>query len=209
MGFRIITERDDSVEKLRREDYLGDTFHVAKNVLLGATLCSNIGGVPTGGIITELEVYIGGEDKASHAYRNRRTARTEVMFGERGRAYVFFVYGMHSQFCAVTGPEGVADAVLIRSIEPVVGLEAMKVRRGVEDIRRLTVGPGNVCKALGITKAHYGADLCGGELYILRRERDITVAEAARVGVDYAEEYAAKPWRYYIADSEYVSHKPR
>lgn len=197
------------MEKLRREDYLGDTFHTAKNILLGATLCSNFDGVLTGGIITELEVYTGGDDKASHAYRNRRTARTEVMFGEGGRAYVFFVYGMHSQFCVVTGPEGVADAVLIRSIEPTIGLEAMKARRGTGDLKRLTVGPGNVCKSLGITKSHYGAELCGCELYILQSEKTVTIAETARVGVDYAEEYAGKPWRYYIADSEYVSRKPK
>ena len=195
-------------ERLRPEDYLRDPFEIAGEVLLGAYLCSNLGGEFTAGKITELEVYIGAEDKACHAYQNRKTARNAPMFGPGGTAYVFFVYGMHNQFNVVAGPAGTADAVLIRALEPVAGIEVMRRRRGCEDIRRLTTGPGRLCRALGITRReHDGEDLCGQTLWIAKGEKTYPYAARPRIGVDYAEEYKDKPWRFYIRGNPFISKK--
>lgn len=195
------------MKKIEREYYINDTFIVAKDVILGAYLCSNINDQLTGGIITEVEVYIGNEDKAAHSYPNKRTRRTEIQYGLGGYAYVFLVYGIHAQFCIVTNGMNISDVVLIRSIKPTVGIDIMQARRGVDDIKRLTVGPGNVCKSLGITKQQYGIDLCGDQLFLCHRDKDVHITSAKRIGIDYAEEYTDKLWRYYDNDSEFVSYK--
>ena len=111
----------DFSRRLSPAVYRGDAFELAQNYLLGAYLCSEIDGELTAGMITELEVYIGSCDKACHAWPNKKTPRTATMFKPGGCAYVFFVYGMYNQFNVVAGPEGTANAVLIRSLEPVSG----------------------------------------------------------------------------------------
>lgn len=147
--------------------YLRDPFEFAQEELLGAYLCSNVGGVFTAGKITELEVYIGSCDRACHAYPNKLTPRTATMFRAGGCAYVFFVYGMYNQFNVVVSSEGTANAILIRSLEPVAGIETMQARRKVSELRNLTTGPGKLCQALGITrKEHDGVDLCGNLLWL-------------------------------------------
>ncbi len=138
-------------ERIKKSEFLRDPFEVATEVLLGAYLCSNIGAEFTAGKITELEVYIGAEDKACHAYLNRKTPRNAVMFEQGGVSYVFFVYGMYNQFNVVVSPTGTANAILIRGLEPVAGLEIMKRRRRCDKIPNLTTGPGKLCQALGIT----------------------------------------------------------
>lgn len=157
------------------------------------------------GRIVEVEAYRGPEDRAAHSYGGRRTPRTEVMFGPPGFAYVFFVYGMHHQFNIVTTREGDPHAVLVRAVEPVSGIELMAARRRLPTTSRdLSNGPGKLCQAFGIGKADYGADLCGKRLYLADGPR-VTAQRSARIGIDYAEDWAEKPWRFFDAKSRYVS----
>lgn len=186
--------------------YLRDPFEFAQEELLGAYLCSNVGGVFTAGKITELEVYIGSCDRACHAYPNKLTPRTATMFRAGGCAYVFFVYGMYNQFNVVVSPEGTANAILIRSLEPVAGIETMQVRRKVSELRNLTTGPGKLCQALGITrKEHDGADLCGNLLWLSPTEHPYPSKALKRVGIDYAGADKDNLWRFVIKDNPFVS----
>jgi len=196
----------DFSQKLAPEIYLRDPFEIAQKHLLGSYLCSNIDGVLTAGMITELEVYIGASDRACHAYPDKRTPRTVTMFKTGGCAYVFFVYGMYNQFNVVVSPEGTANAILIRSLEPIVGIEAMKERRHCENIKNLTTGPGKLCQALGITRQkHDGINLCGNEVWISPRRQDFEFLAKPRIGIDYAGEDKDNPWRYLIKGNSYVS----
>ena len=186
--------------------YLRDPFEFAQEELLGAYLCSNVGGVFTAGKITELEVYIGSCDRACHAYPNKLTPRTATMFRAGGCAYVFFVYGMYNQFNVVVSPEGTANAILIRSLEPVAGIETMQARRKVSELRNLTTGPGKLCQALGITrKEHDGADLCGNLLWLSAAEHPYPSKALKRVGIDYAGADKDNFWRFVIKDNPFVS----
>jgi DNA-3-methyladenine glycosylase len=160
--------------------------------------------------IVETEAYRGPEDRAAHSRGGRRTARTEVMYGPAGHAYLFFVYGMHWQLNLVTGRLEEPHAVLIRAVEPVAGVELMAKRRGMSAERReLTNGPGKLCQALGIDGSAYGRDLTTGSL-ALYDGPPATVRRSPRVGIDYAGRvWASKPWRFCDADSAYVSRPPR
>lgn len=199
----------DFYRKIAAAEYLKDPFEVATDVLLGAYLCSNIGGKFTAGKITELEVYIGAEDKACHAYLNRKTARNAVMFEPGGLAYVFFVYGMYNQFNVVVSREGEANAILIRGLEPVAGMDVMAERRKNDNPFNLTTGPGKLCQALGITREHNGIDLSGDVLWLSPRRGKIQWEATPRIGIDYAEEYRDKPWRFVVKDCKFVSKQPR
>jgi DNA-3-methyladenine glycosylase len=157
------------------------------------------------GRIVEAEAYRGPEDRAAHSFGGRRTARTEVMFGAPGHAYLFFVYGMHWQFNLVTTRVGAPHAVLIRAVEPVEGLPLMAARRGLAEHRReLTNGPGKLCQAFGIDRACYGLDLTRGPLY-LSAGPSSRVACSPRIGVGYAQTWAQKPWRFFDPSSRFVS----
>jgi DNA-3-methyladenine glycosylase len=157
------------------------------------------------GRIVEAEAYRGPEDRAAHSWGGRNTPRTQVMFGPPGYAYVFFVYGMHYQFNLVTGAVGEPQAVLIRAIEPVIGLDLMASRRKMSSGRvELTNGPGKVCKAFGISRAQYGADLCSPTLCLLNAS-PTRVARAPRIGVAYAGTWARKLWRFFEPGNQYVS----
>lgn len=161
------------------------------------------------GRIVEVEAYRGPEDRAAHSYGGRRTARTEVMFGPAGYAYVFVLYGLHYNLNLVTGTAGQPQAVLIRAVEPILGAATMALRRNVRpDHKVLTNGPGKVCQAFGISKRHYGVDLTQGSLF-LSDGKSTRVARSPRIGVDYAGTWASKPWRFFEAGNMYVSRAPR
>ena len=161
------------------------------------------------GRIVEAEAYRGPEDRAAHTFGGRRTARTEAMFGPPGHAYVFFVYGMHFHLNLVTTREGAPEAVLLRAVEPLLGIELMAERRRLEPSRiELTNGPGKLCQAFAIERRHYGADLTGGALYLLEGTPS-RVARSPRIGIDYAGEWAEKPWRFFDPASRYVSRARR
>lgn len=176
--------------------------------LLGKVLCTRIGGSPTQVIITETEAYAGIEDRASHAFGGRRTARTEPMYASGGTAYVYLCYGIHHLFNVVTNVENVPHAVLIRAGAPVKGLETMLARRGRErNDKTLLAGPGSLAKALGITTADTGTSLMNGSIWIEDRGigvPDDAVTIGARVGVDYAGDDAQRPYRF-IADAKALS----
>jgi DNA-3-methyladenine glycosylase len=157
------------------------------------------------GRIVEAEAYRGPEDRAAHSFGGRRTTRTEVMFGPPGRAYVFFIYGLHYQVNLVTTAIGAPHAVLLRAVEPLEGVELMAARRGMFPTRReLTNGPGKLCQAFAIDRSANGADLTLPPLF-LSDGAACKVARATRVGVDYAGDWAARPWRFYDPASRYVS----
>lgn len=195
--------------KLARSFYTRRDVLVVARQLLGKRLVVPApDGMRVSGIIVETEAYAGPEDKASHAYGNRRTARTEMMFGMGGAAYVYFVYGLHHQFNVVTGVESVPHAVLIRALEPEEGLELMRARRPSASERNLTSGPGKLCAALGLDRSFNGADLTGERVWIEETGIKVPaakVASGARVGIDYAEEYVEKPWRFWLKDNPHVS----
>lgn len=177
--------------------------------LLGKQLYTFIDGVLTSGTIVETEAYNGVEDKASHAYGGKFTDRTKIMYDEGGMTYVYLCYGIHHLFNVVTAPKGTPHAVLIRGLEPVNGLDIMLHRRNKPVLKpALTAGPGALAKAMGIDKTLNAKNLCGEEIWIednglIVRSEDIV--EVPRVGVDYAEDHALLPWRYYIKGNKFVS----
>ena len=197
--------------KLARSFYTRrDTLRVARELLGKRLVVPAPDGSRVSGLIVETESYMGPEDKASHAYGNRRTARTETMYAEGGTAYVYFVYGMHHQFNVVTNREGTSHAVLVRALEPEEGLAWMRRRRSLDDERSLTSGPGKLCQALGLDRSYNGEDLLGERVWLEDAGRRIRAAEIAagpRIGINYAAEYIEKPWRFWLRDNPFVSRK--
>lgn len=191
-------------EPLPRSFYARPVLAVAR-AALGQWLVHRTREGTVAGRIVETEAYRGPEDRAAHSYGGRRTARTASMFGPPGHAYVFFVYGMHHHFNLVTGAEGEPHAVLVRAVEPLLGLELMAKRRGVPaDRASLTNGPGKVCQAFAIDRAHDGRDLCQGDLFLAAGAR-WPAERSARIGVEYAGAWAKRPWRFFARANRYVS----
>ncbi|WP_116168164.1 DNA-3-methyladenine glycosylase [Pedobacter agri] len=195
--------------KLSRGYYLNeDVLHLAKD-LLGKVLFTNIQGEVSAGIIVETEAYFGISDKASHAYGGRRTNRTETMFSEGGVAYVYLCYGMHNLFNVVSSKINDPHAILIRAIEPLIGKELMEERRKMVFAKpAISSGPGSAAKALGIDRSFNAKDLTGNEIWIEDHQISIDdneIMAVPRVGIAYAQEHAALPWRFYIKGNKYVS----
>ena len=183
--------------RLPREFFERSTLAVAR-ALIGVHLVHEDGGERRAGRIVETEAYLGPRDLAAHSSRGR-TPRTEVMFGPRGHAYVYFIYGFWNCLNVVTGRPGVPQAVLLRALEPLDGLSER------------TWGPGLLCRALRIDRRLNGVDLRGAVLWLepppasAPRAR---IARARRIGVDYAGDWAQRPWRFFDRDSPYVSTAP-
>jgi len=177
--------------------------------LLGKVLTTRFNGQLTSGMIVEVEAYAGRNDKACHANNNRRTGRTEIMYAAGGVSYVYLCYGIHHLFNVVTNVEGMADAVLVRALEPLEGVEVMMQRRKMnKPAKRLTSGPGVLTQALGITTRHDGTPLFEKEIWIEDRGIQIPASQighSRRIGVEYAEQDAAKLWRYYLKENPWVS----
>ena len=173
--------------------------HEVAPELIGAELY--VDGV--GGVIVEVEAY-DHEDPAAHAYRNRRTARNASMFLGGGHVYVYRSYGIHWCLNVVCGVEDVAGAVLLRALEPVAGLEEMRVRRGVADPRLLCSGPGRLCQALGVTHEHDGLSVLAPPFELRARRQSVEVVTGPRIGITKA---AERPWRYGLAGSRFVSRR--
>jgi DNA-3-methyladenine glycosylase len=177
--------------------------------LLGKYLFTSIDGLLTGGYIVETEAYNGAVDKASHAYGNRQTPRTRIMFMEGGIAYVYLCYGIHEMFNIVTSVEGHPQAILIRAIHPTEGLELMQLRRNMPLLKpTITSGPGSVAKALGISRTLNGFSLLSDNIWL--EDRGLTfssesIASVPRVGVSYAAEDALLPYRFYVKGDRHVS----
>jgi DNA-3-methyladenine glycosylase len=192
---------------LKREYYKQGTIEVAKS-LLGKILLHDAPEGETVGRIVETEAYLGPEDQAAHSSGGRRTARNEVMYGEKGHAYVYFIYGMYFCFNITTGIfVGKPEAVLLRALEPISGQDLMIKRRGTKI--NLTNGPSRLCIAMGITKLQNQFDLTTSPLYIedAKEISSSDIVKTTRVGVDYAGEWKNKTWRFYIKENSFVSLK--
>ena len=191
--------------KLPRSFYAQSTLQVARQ-LLGKYLVRRHPDGKTVGRIVETEAYVGPHDLACHAAKGR-TARTEVMFGPPGHAYVYFIYGVYYCLNIVTEEVGHASAVLIRALEPVEGIELMQQRRGTQKLHSLASGPGKLCLAMAIDKTLNGVDMCRGNILYVedRGEPRPKIVARPRIGVDYAGKWKDKPWRFLIRGSEFVS----
>lgn len=188
--------------KLKKSYYLEPNVVKLAKDLLGKVLVTKNGNTITSGIITETEAYNGVIDRASHAYGDRRTDRTEIMYKEGGMSYVYLCYGIHYLFNVVTNVRNTPHAVLIRAIQPLQGKDMILRRRGVAKAdKKLCIGPGKVTQALGIDKKYNGLDLTGNKIWIEDQgikinKKDILVGP--RIGVDYAGEDAKLPYRFWI-----------
>lgn len=195
--------------KLPKEFYNRTDVVQISRELLGKYLYSNIDGILTGGMIVETEAYSGRNDKACHAHLERRTKRTEIMYQEGGHVYVYLIYGIYSLFNIVTNREGLADAILIRAIEPTEGLKEMQLRRNLPKVQpNLTAGPGLLTQALGISTKHYGEDLAGDLIWVEDCGMQVPeeeILESPRVGIAYAEEHALLPWRFRVKGNPWTS----
>jgi DNA-3-methyladenine glycosylase len=190
---------------LPREFYARPVLTVAREVIGKLLVHDTPQGLLVGRIV-EAEAYRGPEDRAAHSWGGRRTERTEAMFGPPGFAYVFFVYGMHWHVNLVTTKAGAPHAVLLRAVEPLMGVRLMAQRRGLAETDvNLTNGPGKLCQAFGIDKRHYNADLTTGRLFLSEGSRPAKLVRSARVGVDYAGSWAEKPWRFSEQGNRWVS----
>jgi|694.fasta_scaffold14034_11 DNA-3-methyladenine glycosylase len=181
-----------------------DTLRLSRE-LLGKYLFTKLHGEGvTGGIITETEAYMGPADKASHAYNNRRTKRTEVMFHPGGICYVYLCYGLHHLFNIVTHGADTPHAILVRAIMPTTGIEIMLKRtKRQKATPGWTSGPALLTKALGITTKQSGLSLVGDEIWLEDRGIAVDPSEiiiGPRVGIDYAEEFVGHPWRFQLSN---------
>ena len=198
------------MDKLPREFYTRpDVLEVARDLLGKKLVVPTASGKRVAGLIAETEAYRGPEDRASHAFGGRRTNRTETMYGIGGTAYVYFVYGMYNQFNVVTNSENIPHAVLVRALEPVEGLDIIRRRRPGRSEYEWTSGPGRLCVALGIDRKLDKADLRGNRVWL---EEGVSIsprqiARGPRIGIDYAEQWVTKPWRFWIKDNQFVSRR--
>ncbi len=197
------------IQKLPQSFYARHDVAQIAQELLGKVLCTNINGAFTAGIIVETEAYCGKSDKACHSFVHGKTERTKVMFGEAGHAYIYLCYGIHHLFNVVTNIEGLADAVLIRAIEPLEGIETILQRRNKKTLtRNVGGGPGIVSNALGITTDFYGTNLQGNLIWLEDRKiffQASSVIASPRVGVDYAGDDALLPWRFRVKNCTFTS----
>jgi DNA-3-methyladenine glycosylase len=200
--------------KPRRNFYRMSAVELAKS-LLGFHLVHVTEHGRLIGRIVETEAYMGKHDKAAHSYNNRRTKRTEVMYGPPGYSYVYLIYGMYYCFNVVAAEVDIAQAVLIRALEPIEGMEKMAELRykkplyecNKREIIGLTNGPGKLCQAMGINKDNNGQDLCGNKLFLKKAETpsEADIVTTTRINIGYAEEAIHFPYRFYINSSPYVS----
>ncbi len=200
------------MKKLHPDFFLGENVIQIARDLLGKILVTNIDGLHTSARIVETEAYIAITDKASHSYNGRRTGRNEHMYAKGGISYVYICYGMHHLFNVVTNAKDIPDAVLIRAAEPLKGIETMLVRTGKKKADyTLTKGPGNMSKALGISKLHSGIDLKDKEIFLADDGfivPAVSVGISKRIGVEGAGKDATLPYRFYIKGNKYVSGSP-
>lgn len=188
-----------------------DVVQIAKD-LLGKIIVTKIDGNKTSGRIVETEAYIGFTDKASHSFKGKRTARNEHMYAAAGTAYVYICYGMHQMMNVVTNKKDTPDAILVRAVEPIDGIEIMLQRTGKKCLdNTLTRGPGNVGKALGLFKKHSGQCLIDGEIKIYHdgyHLNESLLGISKRIGVESAGPDGLLPFRFYIKGNAFVSGRP-
>ena len=193
---------------------LTDSFYRRTNVvkiareLLGKVLFTNVNGIITAGMIVETEAY-SWKEKGCHAYGAKKTNRNAVMFERGGHTYVYLCYGMHHLFNIVTNETNIPEAVLIRAVQPVHGIDEMMMRRGnLKNEFHLTSGPGKLTKALGIDRKLNGKFLMGNEVWVEdagNRVSSRDIVKSPRIGIDYAGEDAQLPWRFTLSGNDWLS----
>lgn len=197
--------------KLQREFYIReDTLQIARDLLGKLLVVPDEHGNRLSGMIVETEAYLGEIDKAAHSFGGRRTKRNEITYAVGGSVYVFFIYGMYNQLNFVTGQIDHPHVVLIRAVEPIEGINIMRERRGrpMPD-KNLTSGPGKLCIAFGIDRKLNGEDLLGDKIWLedFRAFSGDEIKVGTRIGIDYAEEFKEKPWRFWVKGNIFVSKK--
>lgn len=198
------------MKKLNRKFYTEkDTLQIAREILGKTLVVPTESGERISGKIVEVEAYLGEIDKAAHSYNGRRTARNEITYALGGHAYVFFIYGMYFQLNVVCGEIDVPRVCLIRAVEPIEGIKIMRERRGKMKDQNLTSGPGKLCIAFGINRSFNGEDLLENRIWLEEGEiiADEQIATGTRIGIDYAEEFAEMPWRFWVKGNRFVSRK--
>tara|TARA_Y100000590_G_C15680064_1_gene999472 strand:- start:116 stop:718 length:603 start_codon:yes stop_codon:yes gene_type:complete len=197
------------LSKLNLDFYQRDNVVEISKELLGKTLFTNFDDKITAGIIVETEAYAGITDRASHAFNSKRTKRNQVMYKAGGIAYVYLCYGMHHLFNIVTNKKNIPHAVLIRAIEPIIGLDIMLNRRlQSKKTFSLTSGPGCLSKALGITTNNSGISLLKNHIWIEGQNtpvKEYDIVSSSRVGIQYAKEDANNPWRFQMKNNPWTS----
>jgi len=200
------------MKKLPIEFYKRTDVVLIARELIGKIIVTKFNGQITSGRIVETEAYIGFTDRASHSYGGKRTARNEYMYAEAGTAYVYICYGMHHLFNVVTNKKNIPDAVLIRAVDPLCGIDIMLKRSGkAESGSSITKGPGNAAKALGISKNHSGVNLLSNEIYIIDDGHvfeDALLGVSSRIGIGNTGDAALKPYRFYVKGNRFVSSYP-
>ncbi len=200
------------MKKLPIQFYKRDDVVLIARELVGKIIVTNFNGEVTSGRIVETEAYIAITDRASHSYRGKRTARNEHMYAAAGTSYVYICYGMHHLFNVVTNKKDVPDAVLIRAVEPLSGIDIMLKRTGkIKLDNSLTKGPGNAAKALGISKINSGLNLLDNDIYLAHDKFKIienAIGASPRIGVESSGEAALLPYRFYLKGNKYVSSYP-
>jgi DNA-3-methyladenine glycosylase len=193
-------------------------FYQRKNVveiakdLLGKIIVTNMCGEITSGRIVETEAYVAHVDKASHAYRGKRTFRNEAMYAAAGTVYVYICYGIHNMLNIITNELNVPDAILIRALEPIKGIDIMLARAAKKTIdNSLTKGPGNVAKAMGISKSISGLILGNEQINIYKDDflmLENEIGTSKRIGIDSADVDALLPYRFFVRGNKFVSGRP-
>lgn len=192
--------------KLSSEFYRRNTQTVARQ-LLGKKLVHQVNGQRLSGLITETEAYLGIKDRACHSFGGRSTERIQSMYLDGGHAYVYFIYGMYFCFNVVTRSDRHPEAVLIRALEPLEGIEQMEINRNENNIKKLANGPGKLCLALDINKKQDGLSLLGDEIFIedYQNVPRTKIVSRPRVGISSAQEAVLWPLRFYIKESKFIS----
>ena len=197
------------MSKLNKSFYCSNNILDIAQSLLGKILYTNFSNKLTGGMIVEVEAYLGATDKACHSYNNKRTKRTEAMFESGGISYVYLCYGMHYLFNVVVGEKNNPCAILIRAIEPIDGIKVMLKRRNFAKLKNnLTNGPGKLTQSLGITNRANQKSLIDTLVWIENQNIKIMkkdILSSSRIGVDYAGQDAKLPYRFYIKNNQWVS----
>jgi len=209
------------MKKLSRRFYTRDTLTIAKN-FLGKFIVRKWRGKKIIGKIVETEAYIGPGDKASHAFRNKRTSRNKAEYLIGGHIYIYLVYGMYWQFNISTSAKGKPECVLIRALEPIFNNRNPKSQipnpnkipnpnfQNLKEIKNLANGPGKLCRYLKLNKSFYGEDMAGSKRIWLESNgekiKKSDIVAAPRIGIDYAGKYWSKiPWRFYLKGSPFIS----
>ncbi len=194
--------------RLQRNFFLTDAVSLAKK-LIGKIIVRKINEEVIKCRIVETEAYMAPEDKASHSYNNRKTDRTKPFWNTGGHLYVYLIYGINNCMNIIANDADKPQAVLIRAVEPISGLDLIKIHRNMNidnNLHMLTNGPGKVSASLKIDRSYNEVDLCSSdEIFLLDEENDIQIDRSVRINIDYAEEYVYKPWRFFAKGNKYVS----